>query len=41
MQCFVLSILNNLNIFVNGAPQQRYPYFDVAVGLAHANGMKE
>jgi hypothetical protein len=34
MQYFVLNICDNLNIFVTVAPRQRYPYFDVVVGLA-------
>jgi hypothetical protein len=34
MQCIVLNICDNWNIFVSVAHHQRYPYFDVVVGLA-------
>ena len=34
MQCIVLNICGNWNIFVTVAPHRRYPYFDVVVGLA-------
>jgi len=37
VQCFVLNIFDNLNIFPTVAPHQRYPYFDVVVGLEWSN----
>ena len=37
MQCFVLNICDNLNIFVTVAPHRWYPYFDVVVGLVWSN----
>ena len=37
MQCLILNIFDNWNIFVTVAPHQRYPYFDVVVGLAWSN----
>jgi len=37
MQCFVLNIFENCNIFVSVAPHRRYPYFDVVVGLVWSN----
>ena len=36
MQCFILRICDNWNIFVTVAPH-RYRYFDVVVGLAWSN----
>jgi hypothetical protein len=37
MQCLILNICDSWNIFVTVAPHQRYPYFDVVVGLAWSN----
>jgi hypothetical protein len=37
IQCFVLSICENLNIFVSVAPRRRCPYFDVVAGLVWSN----
>jgi len=37
MQCFVLNICDNLNIFVTVAPHRWCPYFDVVVGLVWSN----
>jgi hypothetical protein len=33
----VLNVCDNLNISLTVAPQRKYPYFDVVVGLALSN----
>jgi len=37
MQCYIVNIGENSNIFVSVLPHRRYLYFDVVVGLAWSN----